>query len=94
MGQTEKAYSIGEEKIAIFSCMCCERNLFESNVAKVDSKLITQIETKKKGLLKKAVELYNSEPLKTNIDGSEASYICLTCRGHLARYHLCPLKMV
>ena len=68
---------------AIFPCICCQRNLFESNVCEVDDYLIAQIETKKDGLFRSAVEMFNSEPLKVRIDGREASYICLACKKHL-----------
>ena len=34
---------------AIFTCSCCQRNLFDCNVCKLDAKLITAIETKRRG---------------------------------------------
>ena len=76
---------------AIFTCICCQRNLFESNVHKVDSKLIADIETKKKGLFKLAIEFFDKEPLRVNINGEEASYICLACKGHLHRGKIPPM---
>ena len=31
---------------AIFTCSCCQRNLFDCNVSKLDSKFIAEIKTK------------------------------------------------
>ena len=77
---------------AIFPCISCQRLLFESNVCKVESKLIVQIETKKKGLFKSAVEMFKSEPLRVNINGDMSSYICLTCKSHLIAGKLPPMS--
>ena len=35
---------------AIFTCICCQRNLFECNVVKFTTKLLVQMETKNPGL--------------------------------------------
>ena len=72
---------------AIFSCSCCQRNLFECNVCKFDSKLITEIETKKPGLIEKAIEFQ----IDININGNISSYICLACKKHLKSGKLPPM---
>jgi hypothetical protein len=41
---------------AIFTCSCCQRNLFDGNFSKLDDKLIMQIATKKPGLYERAIE--------------------------------------
>ena len=42
---------------SIFTCCCCQRNLFKCNVAKFNQRLQTDIETKKPGLYERAIEL-------------------------------------
>ena len=73
---------------AIFTCSCCQRNLFDSNVNKFDDKLKSQIELKKPGLIKKAIEYY----VEININGKEAFYICHACKSHLKRGKLPPMS--
>ena len=48
---------------AIFTCMCCQRNLFECNVTKFTPALLAEIETKKPGLYLRAIEEFNSNPI-------------------------------
>ena len=62
---------------AIFTCMCCHRNLFECNVSKFTIELLTQIESKKPGLYGRSIDLIDSSPVKVNINGVEESYLCL-----------------
>ena len=81
---------------AIFTCMCCQRNLFECNVTKLTSSLLAEIERKKPGLYVRAIEEFNSSPIMVNINGSMESYICLACRKHIcrqARFHPCLQEM-
>jgi hypothetical protein len=68
---------------AIFTCVCCQRNLFESNVIKFTTKLVTEIETKKHGLYDRSIEMINSSPIMVNINGTESSYICHACKTHI-----------
>ena len=42
---------------AIFTCCCCQRNLFTGNVTKFNQRLQTDIEKKKPGLYERAIEL-------------------------------------
>ena len=42
---------------AVFTCCCCQRNLFECNVSKLTQHFISQIETKKPGIYASAIEL-------------------------------------
>ena len=77
---------------AIFPCICCQRLLFECNVRKVDTALIADVETKKKGLWKTAIDLKDVEKLKVRIDGSAETYICLACKGHLKAGKIPPMS--
>ena len=73
---------------AIFTCSCCQRNLFDSNVIKFDDKLKSQIELKQPGLVKKSIEYY----VEININGKGAFYICHACKSHLKRGKLPPMS--
>ena len=73
---------------AIFTCSCCQRNLFDCNVSRIDDKLIAAIETKKPGLIKKAIEYM----FEININGNIASYICHACKNHLKSGKLPPMS--
>ena len=73
---------------AIFTCSCCQRNLFQCNVSKFDAKLITAIETKKRGLYKRAIE----NDIEINVNGKLSSYICHACRKHLKSGKLPPMS--
>ena len=77
---------------AIFPCICCQRLLFECNVRKVDTALIADVETKKKGLWKTAIDLKDIEKLKVRIDGTAETYICLACKGHLKAGKIPPMS--
>ena len=77
---------------AIFTCLCCQRNLFECNVNIFTTKLLAEINTKKPGLYARAIELFNSEPITVNINGTEASYICIACKKHLKAGKLPPMS--
>ena len=56
---------------AIFTCLCCHRNLFECNVTKFTSELQTEIETKKPGLYTRSVETIKL--ITVDINGSKDS---------------------
>ena len=45
---------------AIFTGLCCHRNLFECNVSNFTNKLLAEIETKKPGLYARAIETIDS----------------------------------
>ena len=72
---------------AIFTCSSCHRNLFDCNVCKLDSKLISEIETKKPGLYNHAIE----HLIEININGLKSSYICYACKKHLRAGKLPPM---
>ena len=73
---------------AIFTCTCCQRNLFDCNVSGFDDKLITQIETKKPGLFERAIEYR----IEINVNGKLSSYICHACKKHLKAGKLPPMS--
>ena len=54
---------------AIFTCSCCQRNLFDCNVCKLDFKLITKIEGKKTGIFEKSIE----SQIEINVNGKISS---------------------
>ena len=78
---------------AIFTCMCCHRNLFECNVVKFTLELFEKIEAKKPGLYKKSIELRESKPLEVEINGKKSSYICFACKNHLLSGKLPPMSV-
>ena len=73
---------------AIFSCSCCQRNLFDCNVSNMDSKLIADVETKRAGLFKRAVEYQ----IEIEINGKRSAYICHACKKHLKAGKLPPMS--
>ena len=73
---------------AIFTCSCCQRNLFDCNVSNIDSKLITYIETKKPGLFQRAIE----HQIQVKINGKTSSYICHACKKHLKAGKMPPMS--
>ena len=77
---------------AIFTCLCCQRNLFECNVSQFTTQLLAEIETKKPGIYEKAIEMVNSTPITVNVNGSEESYICIACKKHLKAGKLPPMS--
>ena len=77
---------------AVFICICCQRKLFECNVTKFTDKLLTEIESKKRGLYQRAVELFDSSPIIVNINGIESPFICLACKRHLKAGKLPPMS--
>ena len=68
---------------AIFICMCCLRKLFECNVSKFTTELQTQIETKKPGISRRAIQLIDELPITVKVNDTEESYICIACKKHL-----------
>ena len=72
---------------AIFTCSCCQKNLFDCNVCKLDTKLITEIETKRPGLYTKAIAF----PIEIEGNGQKSPYICLACKKHLKSGKLPPM---
>ena len=77
---------------AIFTCMCCHRNLFECNVSKFTTKLLAEIETKKPGIYQRSIETVNSLPITVDINGTKESYICIACKKHLRGGKLPPMS--
>ena len=77
---------------AMFTCICCQRNLFECNVNIFTTKLRAEIEAKKPGLFSRAIELFDSKPIVVNINGTATSYICLACKKHLRKGKLPPMS--
>ena len=77
---------------AIFTCICCQRNLFECNITKFTNKLCIEIETKKPGLYLRAVEIIGSSPIMVNVNGIGSAYICLACKRHLKAGKLPPMS--
>jgi hypothetical protein len=65
---------------AIFTCICCHRDLFESNVIKFTNNLLIQIESKKPGLYMRSIEMIGNpeeeSPSMVTINGVTSSYIC------------------
>ena len=55
---------------AIFTCLCCQRNLFECNVIKFTTELLAQIETKKPGIYARSIELF---PITVDENNTEES---------------------
>ena len=72
---------------AIFTCTCCQRNLFDCNVSQYDNKLRIDIEDKKPGLVMRAIE-----EIQINVNGKIASYICFACKKHLKSGKLPPMS--
>ena len=78
---------------AMFTCCCCQRNLFKGNVTKFNQKLHSDVETKKPGLYERAIELDSQgQPMKVNIDCESSSYICHACKSHLKSGKLPPMS--
>ena len=77
---------------AIFTCLCCQRNLFECNVIEFNEELYSKIENKKPGLYKKSIELKEGKPIKVEVNGVESSYVCHACRKHLLSGKLPPMS--
>ena len=78
---------------AIFTCCCCQRNLFECNVSKLTPNFISAIETKKPGIFESAIELdFENEPITVNINGEKLPYICHACKNHLKKGKLPPMS--
>ena len=77
---------------AIFTCMCCQRDLFECNVIKFTDNLEFQINSKKPGLFIRSIEKVKSEPIMVNINGIISSYICHACKNHLKSGKLPPMS--
>ena len=73
---------------AIFTCSCCQRNLFDCNVNKIDDKFIMAIRAKKPGLYERAIE----SEIEINVNGKKASYICHACKKHLKTGKLPPMS--
>ena len=71
----------------IFVCSCCERELFEQNVTKIDG-LEEKVEKKKPGLFRKCIPRLKPEALvKLDIDGKATAhhYICHACKDHMLK---------
>ena len=62
---------------AIFTCMCCQRNLVERNVSKFTTQLLAEIETKKPVIYERSIETINSLPITVKVNETEESYICI-----------------
>ena len=81
---------------AIFTCICCHRDLFECNVIKFTNNLLIQIESKKPGLYMRSIEMIekNKEesPIMVTINGVTSSYICHACKNHLKSGKLPPMS--
>ena len=78
---------------AVFTCCCCQRNLFECNVSKLTQHFISQIETKKPGIYASAIELdAENNPIMVQINGEESSYLCHACKNHLKKGKLPPMS--
>ena len=81
---------------AIFTCICCHRDLFECNVIKFSDNLLIQIESKKPGLYMRSIEMIeNTEeesPIMVTINGVTSSYICHACKNHLKSGKLPPMS--
>ena len=60
--------------------MCCLRKLFECNVSKFTTELQTQIETKKPGISRRAIQLIDELPITVKVNDTEESYICIACK--------------
>ena len=72
---------------AIFTCSCCQRNLFDCNVSKLDSKLIAEIETKKPGLYNRAIAFQ----IEIQVNGQNSAYVCFACKKHLKSGKIPPM---
>ena len=79
---------------AIFTCMCCHRNLFECNVVKFTEELFVKIETKKPGLYERSIETNGLKPMEVEINGQKSSYICYACKNHLVSGRLPPMSVM
>jgi hypothetical protein len=77
---------------AIFTCMCCQRNLFECNVSKFTTQLLAEIETKKPGIYERSIETIDSLPITVKVNETEESYICIACKKHLKAGKLPPMS--
>jgi hypothetical protein len=73
---------------AIFTCSCCQRNLFDCNVSKLDDKLIMGIAAKKPGLYERAIE----KEIQITVNDKTSAYICHACKGHLKSGKLPPMS--
>ena len=77
---------------AIFTCLCCQRNLFECNVIEFNEELYSKIENKRPGLYRKSIELKEGNPIKVEVNGVESSYLCHACKKHLLSGKLPPMS--
>ena len=73
---------------AIFTCCCCQSNLFDCNVSKLDDKLIMMIASKNPGLYDRAIE----KDIPITVNGKTSVYICHACKDHLKSGKLPPMS--